>query len=168
MPEEVTKKFIELAGGPEALIVVLPIAGEPITHCTAIAGGGEGRILRAGRREERQVAAGPHARRSRIARVRLRRSKEAKGVWFGGGRQWRFVDAYVGTQGRRAVSRCAPPRRRDRRLQRGASIQAQYMPRGSPLGNTDMMAEGYERGLGFLPGAAVDQHFSAAQAAAAT
>jgi cyanophycinase-like exopeptidase len=34
------------------------------------------------------------------------------------------------------------------------------MVRGSPLGNTDMMAEGYERGLGFLPGAAVDQHFS--------
>jgi len=42
----------------------------------------------------------------------------------------------------------------------GASIQAQYMVRGSPLGNTDMMAEGYERGLGFLPGAAVDQHFT--------
>ncbi|HUE74014.1 MAG TPA: Type 1 glutamine amidotransferase-like domain-containing protein, partial [Pirellulaceae bacterium] len=42
----------------------------------------------------------------------------------------------------------------------GASIQAQYMVRGSPLGNEEMMAEGYERGLGFLPGAAVDQHFS--------
>src|SRR5262249_37634364 len=42
----------------------------------------------------------------------------------------------------------------------GASIQSQYMPRGSPLGNTHMMADGYERGLGFLPGAAVDQHFT--------
>jgi cyanophycinase len=42
----------------------------------------------------------------------------------------------------------------------GASIQSQYMPRGSPLGNTDMMAEGYERGLGFLSGVAVDQHFT--------
>jgi cyanophycinase len=42
----------------------------------------------------------------------------------------------------------------------GASIQAQYMVRGSPLGNSDMMADGYERGLGFLPAAAVDQHFT--------
>jgi cyanophycinase len=42
----------------------------------------------------------------------------------------------------------------------GASIQGEYMPRGSPLGNEDMMADGYERGLGFLPGVAVDQHFT--------
>ena len=31
--------------------------------------------------------------------------------------------------------------------------------RGHPLGNTVMMAEGYERGLGLWPGVAVDQHF---------
>jgi cyanophycinase len=29
------------------------------------------------------------------------------------------------------------------------------------LGNTVMAAEGYERGFGFLPGCAVDQHFFA-------
>ena len=43
----------------------------------------------------------------------------------------------------------------------GASIQSEYMPRGHPLGNTVMAAEGYERGFGYLPGAAVDQHFFA-------
>ena len=32
--------------------------------------------------------------------------------------------------------------------------------RGHPLGNTVMMAEGYERGFSFLPGVAIDQHFS--------
>ena len=42
----------------------------------------------------------------------------------------------------------------------GASIQADYMVRGSPLRNTEMMSEGYEKGFGFLPGTAVDQHFS--------
>ena len=42
----------------------------------------------------------------------------------------------------------------------GASIQSEYMVRGNPLGNTDMMADGYERGLNFLPGAAVDRHFT--------
>jgi cyanophycinase-like exopeptidase len=33
------------------------------------------------------------------------------------------------------------------------------MPRGDPLGNLNIIAEGYERGFGFLPGVAVDQHF---------
>ena len=35
------------------------------------------------------------------------------------------------------------------------------MPRGHPLGNIVMAAEGYERGFGYLPGCAVDQHFFA-------
>ena len=35
------------------------------------------------------------------------------------------------------------------------------MPRGDPLGNRNIIAEGYERGFGFLKGAAVDQHFFA-------
>ena len=42
----------------------------------------------------------------------------------------------------------------------GASIQADYLVRGNPLGNVDAMSEGYERGFAFLPGTAVDQHFS--------
>ena len=42
----------------------------------------------------------------------------------------------------------------------GASIQAEYLVRGNPLGNRDMMAEGYEKGLGFLSGVAIDQHFA--------
>src|SRR4029453_4649031 len=86
--------------------------------------------------------------------------KEAKGVWFNGGRQWRFVDAYMGT---RAEELFHDVLRRGGVIggsSAGASIQSQYMPRGSPLENLDMMAEGYERGLGFLPGAAVDQHFT--------
>ena len=41
-----------------------------------------------------------------------------------------------------------------------ASIQADYMARGNPLGNLDIMAEGYEEGLGLLTGVAVDQHFT--------
>ena len=42
----------------------------------------------------------------------------------------------------------------------GATIQGEYLVRGNPMGNEDMMAEGYERGFGFLPGVAIDQHFS--------
>ena len=42
----------------------------------------------------------------------------------------------------------------------GATIQGEFLVRGHPLGNTVMMAEGYERGFSFLPGSAIDQHFS--------
>jgi cyanophycinase len=84
----------------------------------------------------------------------------AGGIWFGGGRQWRFVDAYEGTA---ALELFRDVLRRGGVIggsSAGASIQAEYMVRGSPLGNLEMMAEGYERGFGFLPGTAVDQHFT--------
>ena len=42
----------------------------------------------------------------------------------------------------------------------GATILGEFLVRGHPLGNTVMMAEGYERGFALLPGAAIDQHFS--------
>src|SRR6185503_9721117 len=43
----------------------------------------------------------------------------------------------------------------------GATIQGDYLVRGAPAGPNIMMCEGYERALGFLPGVAIDQHFSA-------
>jgi cyanophycinase len=43
----------------------------------------------------------------------------------------------------------------------GASIQARYLARATPIGNTSIMAPGYERGgLGFISGVAIDQHFT--------
>ena len=155
MPKEVTEKFIELAGGPESLIVVLPTAGGDTVSDTA----GETRFFeRAGAKNVKALTA---RTREEVESPEFAAAlADAKGVWFGGGRQWRFVDAYAGTK---AEELFRDVLRRGGVIggsSAGASIQAQYMVRGSPLGNTDMMAEGYERGLGFLPGAAVDQHFS--------
>ena len=39
----------------------------------------------------------------------------------------------------------------------GATIQGEYLVRGNPHENQDLMTEGYERGFGFLPGVAIDQ-----------
>ena len=85
----------------------------------------------------------------------------AGGVWFGGGRQWRFVDAYEGTLTQRRFHEVLARGGAVGGSSAGASIQGEYMPRGHPLGNTVVAAEGYERGFGFLPGVAVDQHFFA-------
>ncbi|MGB0760370.1 MAG: cyanophycinase, partial [Rubripirellula sp.] len=74
--------------------------------------------------------------------------------------QWRFVDAYENTK---AVDLFNAVLERGGIIagsSAGASIQAEYMVRGDPLGNRVVMAEGYERGLGFLKGVAIDQHLT--------
>jgi cyanophycinase len=156
LPREITDKFIELAGGPDAPIVILPIAGGDTLPEDA---SGDTRVLvRAGAKNVRSLRARSRAEVESPEFVAA--LKEARGVWFNGGRQWRFVDAYMGTT---AEELFRDVLRRGGVIggsSAGASIQSQYMPRGSPLGNEDMLADGYERGLGFLPGTAIDQHFT--------
>jgi len=156
VPPDIVQRFIDLAGGKDAPIVVLPIAAEGSlpedtsrdTRLFTRAGATNVTTLRARRREE---VMSPEF----IAAV-----TKARGVWFHGGRQWRFVDAYLGTGADELFHDVLHRGGVIGGSSAGASIQSQYMPRGSPLGNTDMMAEGYERGLGFLPGTSVDQHFT--------
>lgn len=156
LPEAVRKRFLDLAGGPDALIVVVPTAhADPIPPETA-----EVKMLRAS-----------GARNLRVLHTRSRREadseafvaplREARGIWFSGGRQWRFIDAYEGTAAERAFHEVLRRGGVIGGSSAGASIQSEYMPRGDPLGNLLIMAEGYERGFGFLRGTAVDQHFFA-------
>ena len=77
-----------------------------------------------------------------------------------GGRQWRLVDAYLDTEAEKIFHQVLDRGGVIGGSSAGATIQAGYLLRGSPLGNTEVMAEGYERGFGFLPGVAIDQHFS--------
>lgn len=156
LPEAITQKFLELAGGVDAPIVVLPIAAGDTLQGDA---SGDTRLFeRAGAKNVKSLRG---RKRTEVESGEFLTALEnAKGVWFGGGRQWRFVDAYMGT---RAEELLHGVLRRGGVIggsSAGASIQTEYMPRGSPLGNTDVMADGYERGLGFLAGAAVDQHFT--------
>jgi cyanophycinase len=156
LPAEITQKFIELAGGSNAPIVVLPIAAEgPLPEDSSR---DTSLLTRAGATNVRSLRA---RHRSEIDAPEFSTAlNEAKGVWFSGGRQWRFVDAYMGTKAEELFRGVLRRGGVIGGSSAGASIQSQYMPRGSPLGNTDMMADGYERGLGFLPGVAVDQHFT--------
>jgi cyanophycinase len=154
MPMEVWKRFIELAGGPEALIVVVPTANEdPVP-----ADPSEARALRKAGATNVKIF---HTRKRSDADSPEFTAvlKEAKGIWFTGGRQWHFVDSYQDTLAERLFHDVLRRGGVIGGSSAGASIQSEYMPRGHPLGNLVMMAEGYERGLGFLPGVAVDQHF---------
>lgn len=155
MPTEIIQRFIDLAGGPESTIVVLPTAN-PLRRGEESREGGF--LTKAGCKHVVTLFATTSAEVS--SPEFLKTISKAKGIWFGGGRQWRFVDAYADTPALAAFQDV---------LQRGgviggssagATIQGEYLVRGSPQGNTEMMAEGYERGFAFLPGTAIDQHFT--------
>ena len=87
--------------------------------------------------------------------------KRATGVWFGGGRQWHFIDAYEGTKTAELLRDVLKRGGVIGGSSAGATIRGDYLVRGSPFGSEIMMCEGYERAFGFLPGVAIDQHFSA-------
>lgn len=87
--------------------------------------------------------------------------KEATGIWFGGGRQWNLADSYYGTQAHRLMKEVLARGGVIAGSSAGASIQAEYLARATPIDNFRIMAPGYERGgLGFLRGVAIDQHFT--------
>lgn len=154
---EVMGRFIRLAGGPGASIVVIPTAGEDSIYPSNWGGlsvlsqhGATNLVLR--HTKDRKVADSD----SFVAPIRT-----ARGVWFPGGRQWRLVDSYAGTRTERELHALLARGGVIGGTSAGASIQASYMVRGAREGNTIMMAPGYEAGFGFIRNVAVDQHVSA-------
>jgi cyanophycinase len=91
----------------------------------------------------------------------LKPLSEATGIWFGGGRQWNLADSYYGTKAHRLMKEVLHRGGVVGGSSAGASIQAAYLARATPIENFRIMAPGYERGgLGFLRGVAIDQHFT--------
>jgi cyanophycinase len=150
--QQIMDTFFEKAGGKDALIVVIPTTEKD-------GPGDSGFLKRFGATnvktlftKDRRLASDPKFGEMLV---------KAGGVWFGGGRQWNFVDCWEGTLVEKRFHDVLSRGGVIGGSSAGASIQSEYMPRGHPLGNTVMAAEGYERGFGFLPGCAVDQHFFA-------
>jgi cyanophycinase len=154
LPDEVWKKFIEAAGGPKGRVVVITTALEqPLA--TQI--GDVNTLKKMGAAQVKALHA--RSRKEVEAPEFLEALRQAQGLWFTGGRQWRLVDAYLDTKAHQEMQALLERGGVIGGSSAGASIQADYMVRGDPLGNLKIMAEGYERGLGFLQGVAIDQHF---------
>lgn len=153
----IMQRFIALAGGPDAPIVVIPTAGEDSTYPADWPGLSV--LTRHGARNVTLL----HTRDRRLAESDsfVAIIRRARGVWFPGGRQWRLVDSYLGTATERELHALLARGGVIGGTSAGASIQASYLVRGAREGNTIMMAPGYEQGFGFLRDVAVDQHVSA-------
>lgn len=154
MPRDIVKKILELAGGPDAKLVSLPTAYDPESERREQK---PSYFVRAGAENITILPeGGPEALSSPETVAAL---KNADCLWFDGGRQWRYVDAYDGTPAiplfhdvlKRGGVICGSSA--------GASIQGEYLARADALTNGRIIAEGYQRGFNFLPGTAIDQHF---------
>jgi cyanophycinase len=148
--KEITERFLALAGGRNVPYVFVPTADERENPPA------ENFLTRAGCKEVRVLHTRDRAQANDKAFVAALR--DARGVWFGGGRQWRLVDSYLGTRTEKAFRKVLDRGGVIGGTSAGATIQGSYLVRGAREGNTIMMAPGYEKGLGYLRGVAVDQH----------
>ena len=151
---EVLGKFIQLAGGPDALIIDVPTAGGDSVYPPDWQGTRS--LKEAGAKHV--VVLHTIDRKLADADSFAAILSKAGGVWFEGGRQWHLVDSYAGTKTEQAFHDVHARGGVVGGSSAGASILASYLLRGARAGNTIIMAPGYEQGFGFLRGVAIDQH----------
>ena len=157
MPRVIFDRFFKAAGGRDAKIVVVPTAGAEDEYDESSrsvkmfkkAGGTNVHLL--------------HTRDPKEADTEefVSGLKGARAVWFAGGRQWRLVDAYLGTKTETAFYEVLKRGGVIGGSSAGATIQGSYLVRGAPEGNHIMMSPGHEVGFGFLRNSAIDQHLIA-------
>lgn len=151
--EAIIQRFLNLAGGPDAPIVVIPTAGGADDYDATFYG------LRLFRDHgaTNLTLLHTHDRTVADSDAFTEAIREAGGVWFSGGRQWHLADAYLDTKtetelwnllGRGGVIGGSSA---------GATILGSYLARGDTKTNTIMMGD-HEKGFGFLKNTAIDQH----------
>jgi cyanophycinase len=155
LPAPISRRFFELGGGAEGTFVVLPISNPDPLRPADI---GDGFLRRLGAKNIFVIKAREQNELEDPKNIEV--LKKATGVWFGGGRQWRFVDAYEGTKIHELFRDVLRRGGVIGGSSAGATIQGDYLCRGAPGGPNNIICEGYEQGLGFLPGVAIDQHFT--------
>jgi cyanophycinase len=161
---EVKERFMALAGGPNANVVMIP---------TAMNGDPDGLNKR-----ESQIAKNWGVTNFTVlhTRDRVRANSDgfveplqhATAVLIDGGRQWRLADAYLGTAVEREIKALLARGGVVFGSSAGASIQGSFLVRGAPGtstnpdgDNTIMMSPGHEVGFSLLPDSAIDQHIDA-------
>jgi cyanophycinase len=146
-------RFAELAGGHDAPIVVIPTASGAEDYDQYW--GGLEQFKQAGFTDIKLI----HTYDPEIADTDEFAApiRNAQGVWFTGGRQWRLADSYLDTKVNDALTELLE---RDGVIggsSAGATILGSYLARGDSGGNTIMMGD-HEEGFGFIKNIAIDQH----------
>jgi len=152
-------RFIELAGGPDAPIVIIVTAGsdenlfdygglENIKKRFSENGFNNYEILHTRSRNEAN------------SKTFVKPITKASGLWFTGGRQWRLADSYLNTRTQQEIQKLLDRGGVVGGSSAGASIMGSYLVRGDTKTNTVMMGD-HEKGLALMANCAIDQHLLA-------
>ncbi|KAI0381611.1 hypothetical protein F5Y04DRAFT_254951 [Hypomontagnella monticulosa] len=151
--DAIYQRIIDLAGGPDAPIVTIPTAeGSPTYDNNAAAAG---TFRRLGAKNVTVL----HTYDPKVADTEEFAAplRSAKGVFFGGGRQWRLVDAYAGTLTERLFHDVLDRGGVIGGSSAGASIQGSFLARGDTANNQILVGD-HQVGFGFVKDVAIDQH----------
>ena len=157
MPKVIFDRFFEAAGGRDAKLVVVPTAGSGAEYDESTSS--VKLFKKAGATNVHLL----HTRDTKVADSEefVAVLRDARAVWFGGGRQWRLADAYLGTKTEAAFHDVLKRGGVIGGSSAGATIQASYLVRGAPEGNQIMMSPGHEQGFAYIRNSAIDQHLLA-------
>ncbi|MCL2727760.1 MAG: cyanophycinase [Bacteroidales bacterium] len=155
--DEIWNKIVELAGGAEnARFVVVTNAAGDSAHLYA----NQGRELRERLGEEKVVQMHLTTIREANDEQNLEVLKQATGVFFVGGRQWRIAEAYLNTLAHQEFWNILERGGVISGSSAGATIQGSFLWRGDTSG-PDVLIGDHTQGLGFLRNSVIDQHLLA-------
>lgn len=149
----ISARFVELAGGEDARIVVVPTAGGADEYDNGSCGLGMWWLLGAESVTCLHTKDPAEANEDEF----IRPIQDATGVWFNGGRQWYIADAFLGTRAEEEFWKVLERGGVIGGSSAGATIQGSFLVRGDTSGNTIMMGD-HQVGFGFLKNVAIDQH----------
>lgn len=147
-------RFIELAGGPTARVVVVTTAGEDST-LNASGQRTRQRLLDLGVADVTLL----HTRDPKVANQAsfVAPLRGATAVWFEGGRHWRLADSYLNTLAHKEFNALLSRGGVIGGTSAGATILGSFMVRGDTKGNTIMVGD-HTQGLDFIHNVTFDQH----------
>jgi len=162
-PSEAMERFIELGGGPdEGHFIIVPTASGNRDRDGNIREYDEEQVLRSWRNRGLRNVHMLHTHDPAVADTEefVAELKQATAVWFGGGRQWNFVDSYAGTRTEEEFHRVLERGGVIAGSSAGATIQGEYLVRGDTEGSGIVMTDEpeHEKGFAFLRKSAIDQH----------
>ena len=149
----IVDRIIDLAGGPNAPLVVIPTAGG--AHQYDQYWKGQRPFKDAGASDVTVL----HTYDPQVADTDefVAPLRRARGVFFGGGRQWRLADAYLNTRTHRELFALLERGGVISGTSAGASIMGSFLVRGDTHTNTVMMGDHLE-GFALLKNVGIDQH----------
>lgn len=151
--ESLNKRIMEISGGLQAPIVVIPTAEGRDSYDQDF---GEAGMLRKLGATDVTVL---HTTDRNVANSEefVKPLLKARLVWFSGGRQWRLVDAYKNTLTEKMLRKVLENGGTIGGSSAGATIQGSFLVRGDTKNNQVMMGD-HQEGFGFLKNVAIDQH----------